>query len=179
MLPNPDNIVSRKSESVISSKIVINFYIVIWFGECSYLVLTIDHSFGTRFVFIMAALWILTQSFQSAIYQSAVDLYFTDSEVEAQMDEEQMEEEEEITIRGARWGGWRQWSYLSDGKDLIISIHPKAYLTLIASILQQTTLQTIPRSFWLAERGPSFATNATTQALDLAIWKKKYFGSKW
>ena len=31
-----------------------------------------------------------------------MDLYFTDSEVEAQMDEEQMEEEEEITIRGAR-----------------------------------------------------------------------------
>ena len=102
MLPNPENIISRKSESAISSKIVINFYIVIRFGECGYLVLTIHHSFGTRFVFIMAVFLILTQSFQSAIYQSVMDLYFTDSEVEAQMDEEQMEEEEEITIRGAR-----------------------------------------------------------------------------
>ena len=37
-----------------------------------------------------------------------MDLYFTDSEVEAQMDEEQMEEEEEITIRGARGGGRRR-----------------------------------------------------------------------
>ena len=40
MLPNPENIISRKSESAISSKIVINFYIVIRFGECGYLVLT-------------------------------------------------------------------------------------------------------------------------------------------
>ena len=39
---------------------------------------------------------------------SAMDLDFFDSEVEAQMDEEQMEEEEEITICGARGGGWRQ-----------------------------------------------------------------------
>ena len=31
----------KKSESVISSKIVINFYIVIWFGECGYLVLSL------------------------------------------------------------------------------------------------------------------------------------------
>ena len=61
---------------------------------------------------------------------SAMDLDFIDSEVGAQMDEEQMEEEEEVTIRGARWGGWQQWSYLSVGKDLIISIHPKTYLTL-------------------------------------------------
>ena len=41
-----------------------------------------------------------------------MDLDFIDSEVEAQMDEEQMEEEEEITICGARGGGRRQWSYL-------------------------------------------------------------------
>ena len=41
-----------------------------------------------------------------------MDLDFIDSEVEVQMDEEQMEEEEEITIRGARAGGRRQWSYL-------------------------------------------------------------------
>ena len=69
------------------------------------------------------------QLFQSAIVtMSAMDLDFIDSEVEAQMDEEQMEEE--ITIRGAIGGGRRQWSYLSVGKDLIISIHPKVYLTL-------------------------------------------------
>ena len=98
MLPNPDNFVSRKSESGISSKIVINFYIVIRFGECGYLVLTIDHSFGTRFVFIMATLSILTQFFQSPM-----DLDFIDSEIEVQM-----EEEEEITICGARGGGRRQ-----------------------------------------------------------------------
>ena len=54
-------------------------------------------------------------------------LDFIDTEVEAHMDEEQMEEEEEITICGARGGGWRQRSYLSVGKDLIISIHPKTY----------------------------------------------------
>ena len=108
-VPNPENIVSRKSESAISSKIVINFYIVIRFGECGYLVLTIDHSNVTRFVFIIAALSILAQLFQSAIMtMSAMDLDFFDSEVEAQMDEEQMEEEEEITICGARGGGWRQ-----------------------------------------------------------------------
>ena len=93
-LPNPENIVSRKSESAISSKIVINFYIVIRFGECGYLVLTIDHSIVTRFVFIIAALSILAQLFQSAIMtMSAMDLDFFDSEVEAQMDEEQKEEE--------------------------------------------------------------------------------------
>ena len=81
---------------------MINFYIVIRFGECGYLVLTIDHSFGTLFVFSMA-LSILSQLFQSAfLTMSAMDLDFIDSEVEAQMDEEQMEEEEEITIRGAR-----------------------------------------------------------------------------
>ena len=112
MLPNPENIISRKSESAISSKIVINFYIVIRFGECSYLVLTVDHSFGTLFVFIcfiMAALSILSQVFQSAfLTMSAMDLDFIDPKVEAQMDEEQMEEEEEITIRGARAGGRRQ-----------------------------------------------------------------------
>ena len=71
MLPNPENIVSRKSETAISSKIVINFYIVIRFGECGFLVLTIDHSFGTRFVFIMAAL--------------SIDLEFIDLVVEAQL----------------------------------------------------------------------------------------------
>ena len=32
MLPDPEIIVSRKSESAIRSKIVINFYIVIRFG---------------------------------------------------------------------------------------------------------------------------------------------------
>ena len=78
MLPNPENIVSRKSESAISSKIVINFYIVIRFGECGYLVLTIDHSIVTRFVFIIAALSILAQLFQSAIMtMSAMDLDFS------------------------------------------------------------------------------------------------------
>ena len=44
---------------------------------------------------------------------SAMDLDFIDPEVEAQM-----EEEEEITIRGARGCGRQQF-------DLIISIHPK------------------------------------------------------
>lgn len=43
---------------------------------------------------------------------SAMDLDFIDPEVEAQMDERQMEEEEEIAIHGARGGGRRQWSYL-------------------------------------------------------------------
>ena len=109
MLPNPENIVSGKSESAISSKIVINFYIVIRFGECGYLVLTIDHSFGTRYVFIMVSLPILTQLFQSVILSmSAMDLDFIDPEVEAHMDERQMEEEEEIAIHGARGGGRRQ-----------------------------------------------------------------------
>ena len=67
MLPNPENIISRKSESAISSKIVINFYIVIRLGKYGYLILTIDHSSETRFVFIMAALSILTHMFQSDI----------------------------------------------------------------------------------------------------------------
>ena len=62
----------------------------------------------------MVSLSILTQLFQSVILSmSAMDLDFIDPEVEAQMDEE-----EEITIRGAR----------GVGKDLIISIHPKTYL---------------------------------------------------
>ena len=39
---------------------------------------------------------------------------------------------------------------------------------------KQTTLPTIPWSFWKTERGPSLATNATTQAIDLAIWRKKH-----
>ena len=107
MLPNPENIVSRKSESTISPKIVINFYIVIRIGECGYLVLTSDHSFGTRFVIIMAAPSILAQLCQSAILY-AMDLDFIDPEVEAQMDERQMEEVEEIAIHGARGGGRRQ-----------------------------------------------------------------------
>ena len=42
----------------------------------------------------------------------AMDLDFIDPEVEAQMDERQMEEEEEITIHGAGGGGRRQLSYL-------------------------------------------------------------------
>ena len=107
MLPNPENIVSRKSESAVSSKIVINFYyIVIRLGKCGYLILTIDHSSETRFVFIMAALSILTQLFQSAILTMyAMDLDFIDPEVEAQMEEE----EQEITIRGARGGGRQQF----------------------------------------------------------------------
>ena len=60
----------------------------------------------------MAALSILIQLFQSAILtMSAMDidnLDFIDPEVEAHMDEEQMgEEQDEITIRGARGGGRR------------------------------------------------------------------------
>ena len=77
MLPNPENIVSKKSESTISSKIVINFHIVIWFGECSYLVLTINHSSGTRFVFIMAVLSNLSQLFgvsPAILTMSAMDI---------------------------------------------------------------------------------------------------------
>ena len=35
--------------------------------------------------------------------------------------------------------------------------------------------QTIPRSFWMTERGTSLATNATTQAIDLAIREKNLF----
>ena len=60
----------------------------------------------------MVSLSILTQLFQSAILtMSAMDidnLDFIDPEVEAHMDEEQMgEEQDEITIRGARGGGRR------------------------------------------------------------------------
>ena len=59
--------------------------------------------------FIMLSLSILTQLFQSVILSmSAMDLDFIDPEVEAQMDEWQMEEEEEIAIQGARGGGRRQ-----------------------------------------------------------------------
>ena len=109
MLPNPENIVSRKSESAISSKIVINFYIVIRFGECGYLVLTDRPFIWDPFFFIMVSLSILTQLFQSNILSvSAMDLDFIDPEVEAQMDERQMEEEDEIAIHGARGGGRRQ-----------------------------------------------------------------------
>ena len=59
----------------------------------------------------MVSLSILAQLFQSVIL-SAMDLDFIDPEVEAQMDERQMEEEDEIAIQGARGGGRRQWSYL-------------------------------------------------------------------
>ena len=104
----------KKRESVISSKIVINYNILIWFGEYSYLDLTINHSSGTRFVFIMAVLSDLTQLFgfsPAILTMSAMDidnLDFIDPEVEAHMDEEQMgEEQDEITIRGARGGGRR------------------------------------------------------------------------
>ena len=38
----------------------------------------------------------------------AMDLDLFDPEVEAQMDERQMEEEEEMVIHGARGGGQRQ-----------------------------------------------------------------------
>ena len=55
----------------------------------------------------MVSLSILTQLFQSVIL-SAMDLDFIDPEVEAQMDERQMEEEDEIAIQGARGGGRRQ-----------------------------------------------------------------------
>ena len=41
----------KKRESVISSKIVINYNILIWFGEYSYLVLTPGHSFRSHFLF--------------------------------------------------------------------------------------------------------------------------------
>ena len=59
--------------------------------------------------FIMVSLSILTQLFQSVILsKSAMDLDFIDPEVEAQMDERQMEEEDEIVIQGARGGGRRQ-----------------------------------------------------------------------
>ena len=56
---------------------------------------------------------------------SAMDLDFIDPAVQVQMEEE---EEEEFTICGARGGGWQQF-------DFIISINPKIYFTLIASIL--------------------------------------------
>ena len=101
----------KERESAIISKIVINFYIVIWFGESSYLVVTISHSFRTHFVFIMAALFNQIQLFgvtPASLTMSAMDnLDFIDPEEEAQMDEEQMQEEEENTIRGAREGGRR------------------------------------------------------------------------
>ena len=51
----------------------------------------------------MVSLSILTQLFQSVfLSMSAMDFDFIDPEVEAQMDEWQMEEEDEITIQGAR-----------------------------------------------------------------------------
>ena len=57
----------------------------------------------------MVSLSILTKLFQSVILSmSAMDLDLFDPEVEAQMDERQMEEEDEIAIQGARGGGRRQ-----------------------------------------------------------------------
>ena len=57
----------------------------------------------------MVSLSILTQMCHSVIlFMSAMDLDLFDPEVEAQMDERQMEEEEEIAIHGARGGGGRQ-----------------------------------------------------------------------
>ena len=57
----------------------------------------------------MVSLSILTQFFQSVILSMfAMDLDFIDPEVEAQMDERQMEEEKKIAIQGARGGGRRQ-----------------------------------------------------------------------
>ena len=57
----------------------------------------------------MVSLLILTRLFQSVILpMSAMDLDFIDPEVDAQMDERQMEEEDEIAIQGARGGGRRQ-----------------------------------------------------------------------
>ena len=67
-----------------------------------------DHSFVTRF-FIMVSPSILNKLFQSVILSmSAMDLDFIDPEVEAQMNERQMEEEDEIAIQGARGDGRRQ-----------------------------------------------------------------------
>ena len=57
----------------------------------------------------MVSLSILTQMCHSVIlFMSAMDLDLFDPEVEAQMDERQMEEEEEMVIHGARGGGQRQ-----------------------------------------------------------------------
>ena len=57
----------------------------------------------------MVSLSILTKLFQSVILSvSPMDLAFIDPEVEAHMDERQMEEEEEIALDGARGGGRRQ-----------------------------------------------------------------------
>ena len=59
--------------------------------------------------FIMVSLSILTQLFQSVILSmSSMDLDPIYSEVEAQMDERQMEEEDDIAIQEARGGGRRQ-----------------------------------------------------------------------
>ena len=57
----------------------------------------------------MVSLSILTKLFQSVILSvSPMDLDFIDPEVEAHMDERQMEEEDEIVIHGAIGGGRRQ-----------------------------------------------------------------------
>ena len=57
----------------------------------------------------MVSVSILTKLFQSVILSmSAMDLDFIDPEVEAHMDERQMEEEEEIVFHGAGGGGRRQ-----------------------------------------------------------------------
>ena len=78
----------NKSETAISSKIVINFYIVIWFGESSYLVLTISHSFRTHFVLIMGS---LSETFGlplAILTMSMYNVHFIDPEAEAHMEKE-------------------------------------------------------------------------------------------
>ena len=76
----------------------------------------------------MVSLLILTQLFQSVILpMSAMDLDFIDPEVEAQMDERQMEEEQENAIHGARGGcpatmklslGWRGFDNFSSSENV-------------------------------------------------------------
>ena len=73
----------------------------------------------------MVSLSFLTQLFQSVILSmSAMDLDFIDPEVEAQMDERQMEEEDEITIQGARgWKGFdKGWLAITKLKPLSLFI---------------------------------------------------------
>ena len=71
--------------------------------------LTILRAVATRYPLVNPIQSNPAQLFQSAIItMSAMDLDFIDPEVEAHMDERQMEEEEEIAIHGARGGGGRQ-----------------------------------------------------------------------
>ena len=86
----------NKSETAISSKIVINFYIVIWFGESSYLVLTISHSFRTHFVLIMASVSDMFGLPLAILTMSMNNVDFIDPEAEAHM-----EKEGECKISGA------------------------------------------------------------------------------